>query len=284
VNDTAGPASRYRQRSDSVGRILDDWARLRPELDFAPVGVFTRLNRLRSVFDAELTAFFRNFGLSSSDFAVLANLRRAGEPHVLSQSALMSELRLTSGTISVRVDRLERLGLVRRMADPDDGRGVLVEMTALGAAKFDEVAPLHLANEARLLSALDPDDLARMSELLARLLGSFEHDCSILDPALGLQVAPAHEALLKRADAGLSERVGLLVTSVVAGRAADAARLRRGDLLVAADGRALRTISDLDIAVRDSAGDRVHIEHLRGERRRTAVLDLPHRKGGRHGV
>jgi DNA-binding MarR family transcriptional regulator len=274
----AGPASPYRQHSDSVGRILDDWTRLRPELDVAPVGVFTRLNRLRSVFDAELTAFFRNFGLSSSDFAVLANLRRAGEPHVLSQSALMNELRLTSGTISVRIDRLERLGLVRRMADPDDRRGVLVAMTAAGAAKFDEVAPLHLANETRLLSALDQDEMARLSELLGRLLGSFEHDWSILDPALGLTVAPAHESLVKRAEAGLSERVGLLVTSVVAGRAAAAARLRRGDLLVAADGRGLRAISDLDVAVRDSAGGRVHIEHLRGERRRTAVLDLSHCK------
>jgi DNA-binding MarR family transcriptional regulator len=281
VSETAGPASSYRQGGDSVGRILDDWARLRPELDVAPVGVFTRMNRLRAVFDAELTAFFRNFGLSSSDFAVLANLRRVGDPHVLSQSALMSELRLSSGTISVRIDRLERLGLVRRMPDPEDGRGVLVAMTAMGAAKFDEVAPLHLANEARLLSALDPDDLARLSELLGRLLGSFEHDWSILDPALGLRVVPAHESLVKRAEVGLSERVGLLVTSVVAGRAAEAAGLRRGDLLVAVDGRELRTISDLAVATRDLAGGRTRIEHLRGEDLSTAVLDLSHSKAGR---
>jgi DNA-binding MarR family transcriptional regulator len=268
------PESPQRRHRDSVGRIIDDWARLRPELNVAPVGVFTRLNRLRSVFDAELTAFFRDFGLSNSDFAVLANLRRAGEPHVLSQSALMNELRLTSGTISVRIDRLERIGLVRRLPDPEDGRGVLVEMTDAGAAKFNEVAPRHLANEARLLSALDPAELARLSELLERLLASFEHDCTILDPALGLSVAPAHESLATRAEAGLSERVGLLVTSVVAGRAADAARLRRGDLLVAADGRPLRTIADLDLAVRDAAGGSVHIEHLRRERRRSAALDL----------
>lgn len=65
--------------------------------------------------------------------------------------------------MSVRIDRLESMGLVRRESDPDDGRGVLVALTPAGLAAFDAAAPAHLANEARLLAPLAPAERAALA-------------------------------------------------------------------------------------------------------------------------
>lgn len=267
----AGPPGRWRPPRDSVDSLLAEWADQRTGLDFSPVAVITRLYRVRAHLDAHLATVFRQYGLSNSDFAVLVSLRRAGEPYRLSQSVLMADLQLTSGTISVRIQRLERMRLVRRHADPADGRSVLVELTAEGVRRFDAVAPAHLANEERLLSALSPADRATLAALLRRLLISFEHPVVELEDAIGATLTAAHESRRVRLEAGLRDSVGLLVTDVVPGGAVDTAGLRRGDLLVSADGAAVCCVEDLTAALR-AAGGQITVGYLRAERRRTARL------------
>src|SRR2546422_68334 len=142
---------------DSVARLLADWARERPDLDFSPVGVITRLARARAHIDSALLQVFRDFGLTAADFRVIVTLRRVGSPYELPQARLMTQLALTSGTISLRVDRLAKRGIVTRTPDPNDKRGQLVRLTADGLRLFDEIAPLHLANVDRLLSGLTHD-------------------------------------------------------------------------------------------------------------------------------
>ncbi|MBV9422893.1 MAG: winged helix-turn-helix domain-containing protein, partial [Solirubrobacterales bacterium] len=91
---------------DSVDTLLDSWRTRRPELDFEPVAVIARLNRLRSHIDPALAEVFATHGLSSANFGVLVTLARIGDDGRVSQRRLMDELGLTSGTISVRIDRL----------------------------------------------------------------------------------------------------------------------------------------------------------------------------------
>jgi len=79
-----------------------------------------------------------------------------------------------SGTTSFRIDRLESRGLVRRIADPNDGRGVIVALSAAGLRLADAVAPVHLANEAAILRVLTPAEQAAMVPLLRKLLLSLE--------------------------------------------------------------------------------------------------------------
>jgi DNA-binding MarR family transcriptional regulator len=132
--------------SDYVSRLLDDWRKERPDLPVEPVAIVHRLRRLAALLVPEVDRAFAGSGISNPDFAVLANLRRAGAPYRLSQRQLMDALALTSGTVSVRIDSLTRAGLVRRDPDPKDQRGVLVTLTPEGERVFDGLAPQHLAN------------------------------------------------------------------------------------------------------------------------------------------
>lgn len=70
-----------------------------------------------------------------------------------------------------RLDRLEQAGLVIRKEDPDDRRGVLVELTAAGLALVDQAVVAHLENERRrILAPLTARQLAELAALLRPLL------------------------------------------------------------------------------------------------------------------
>src|SRR5271169_317936 len=133
--------------ADHVDHLIDGWSHERPDLNVAPLEVVQRVARLATYFAAEIEPVFTRSGLTGSDFAVLANLRRSGAPYQLTQRDLMASLRLTSGTVSVRIDHLSDRGWVRREPDPGDGRSVLVTLTDAGNELFDAVAPVHLDNE-----------------------------------------------------------------------------------------------------------------------------------------
>ncbi len=154
---------------DSIGQLLADWARERPDLDFSPVGVINRLARVRAHIDSALLQVFRGFGLTAADFRVIVTLRRVGSPYELPQARLMTQLALTSGTISLRVDRLAKRGIVTREADPDDKRGQRVRLTAEGLRLFDKVPPLHPATWAGAGSSARSWSAARMR---SRMTGS----------------------------------------------------------------------------------------------------------------
>ena len=226
----AGAAADGAYVRDSVDRIVAEWQAERPDLRVAPIEVLTRLSRVRTRVDDELASVFAGYDLGPADFTVIAALRRAGAPYTLPQSVLMARLGLTSGTVSVRLGRLEGKGIVTRAPSSDDARGVLVTLTVKGAELFDRVAPVHLLNEDILLSALNDTERGQLVDLLRKLLVGFEHERST--SPLGFVVAPAHVARRARAAVGLSDRAGLLVQDVLATTPAAEAGLQPGDLLV----------------------------------------------------
>jgi DNA-binding MarR family transcriptional regulator len=261
---------------DSVDQLLAEWERQRPDLDFSPVGIAGRLTRVRAHLDAGQLQLFRRFDLSPADFRVIVALRRVGSPYELPQARLMSQLALTSGTVSVRVDRLTKRGIITRTANPEDKRGQRVLLTADGLRLFDEIAPLHLANVDRLLSGLTPDERATLAQLLRQLLISFESGTVDAGLPLGMRLEPAHLARSRRIAVGLSDTPGLLVTDTIAGTPAAAAGLTRGDLIVAIDGVELRSESVLAQAIaRAGRGSRLRLSVLRGNDPHKITVRLP---------
>ena len=163
-----------RAAPDAVDELLAAWARQRPDVDVAPLQVFSRVSRLALHLGRARAAAFRGVDLEEWGFDVLAALRRAGPPYVLSPRALLAETLAGSATTSHRLDRLEAAGLVARTPDPADGRGVQVALTRAGQARVDRALELLAAAEAELLGALPSRDRAALAALLRRLLATVE--------------------------------------------------------------------------------------------------------------
>ncbi|KAA1427786.1 MarR family winged helix-turn-helix transcriptional regulator [Nocardioides antri] len=159
---------------DHVGRVMDQWARERPDLDVSPQGVIGRLHRIGMRLTEELVAEYAKFGLGEGEFDVLATLRRGGAPYRLTPTEIAERTMVSSGAVSKRVDRCERHGWVTREPSVTDGRGRVVVLTGAGKRLIDRAFTAHIANEHRLLEGLSRrqrDDLARLLEQWARQLG-----------------------------------------------------------------------------------------------------------------
>ena len=153
---------------DEVDRIVDAWLRERPDLDFAPLQVLSRhLDRARR-------GAFERSDLDSWEFDVLAALRRAGSPYQLSPKSLLQQTLVSSGTMTNRIDRLVARGLVERRTDPNDGRGILVQMTAQGLTRVDAAITRLVDAEAELLDGLSAADAERLAGLLRKLSLGFD--------------------------------------------------------------------------------------------------------------
>lgn len=159
---------------DEVDRIVEAWSRERPELDFAPLQVFSRVGRLARHLDRARKESFTSSHLESWEFDVLSALRRAGHPYQLSPKALLQQTLVSSGTMTNRIDRLVARRLVERRTDPNDGRGVLVVMTTEGRHAVDAAITSLVAAERVLLAKLPPADRERLAGLLRKLSLDFD--------------------------------------------------------------------------------------------------------------
>jgi len=159
---------------DEVDRIVDAWARERPDLDFSPLQVLSRVGRLaRHLERARRTAFAAS-DLELWEFDVLSALRRAGAPYQLSPKSLLQQTLVSSGTMTNRIDRLVTRKLVERRTDPNDGRGILVVMTESGRERVDAAISTLLQAESELLDRLPAADQERLSSLLRKLSLDFD--------------------------------------------------------------------------------------------------------------
>ena len=161
---------------DEVDRIVDAWARERPDLDFSPLQVLSRVGRLSRHLERARRAAFAASDLESWEFDVLSALRRAGTPYQLSPKALLQQTLVSSGTMTNRIDRLVERELVERRTDPNDGRGILVVMSARGQERADRAIRELLDAERALLEALSPVDQERLASLLRKLSLDFDEN------------------------------------------------------------------------------------------------------------
>ncbi|RFZ88545.1 MarR family transcriptional regulator [Shinella sp. WSJ-2] len=159
---------------DHVDRILAQWNRERPDLDVEPMGLLGRIARLRTHLAREIEKALAAHGLNSASFDVLATLRRSGPPYRLSPGDLIATTMVSSGTMTNRLDQLEKAGLIERSHNPDDRRGVIIALTPKGLALVDAAVTDHVENQHKLLDGLDAQERAALDGLLRKFLGEFE--------------------------------------------------------------------------------------------------------------
>lgn len=159
---------------DLTDRVIGSWVAARPELDVDALQVTARLSRIGPLLAKRQEAVFDQFGLGRGEVGALSALRIAGPPFRLSPTRLGRGLMLSSAGVTSRIDRLERRGLVRRLRDPDDRRGVIVELTDEGLEVVDAAVAALTKSDRELLKRLDPDEVRQLEALLRKFLGALE--------------------------------------------------------------------------------------------------------------
>src|SRR6478672_11383242 len=147
---------------DQIDEVLGSWRSTRPSIDTGPLEVTGRLSRIGPLLGRRQEAVFSRFGVNRGEVGALSALRIAGPPHRLSPTRLGRGLMLSSAGITSRIDRLERRGLVRRLADPDDRRGVIIELTDQGLEVVDAAVAANSVSDRQLLERLEPDELVTL--------------------------------------------------------------------------------------------------------------------------
>jgi len=165
----SGESAGAAPRKDAVASIVADWRRERPELDTAPLEVFGRLHRAFLRYSAAISRPVERKGLSMAGFDVLTALRRAGAPFRRTAGELADSGLISSAGVTLRIDRLEKDGLIRRERDPQDRRVVHSRLTDEGLSLIDALFSEHLDNERRMLAGLSADECAQLAGLLEKL-------------------------------------------------------------------------------------------------------------------
>lgn len=139
------------------------------------LAVFTHLARSALFLEALQHEALAPFELRFADYSVLRLLDHAPSNR-MAPSRLAELVVCTTGGMTKIVDRLERRGLVHRVADPDDRRGVLVALTRRGRSLSRRASDAYVTHRERVLDLLDDDQLATIDDAVSQLLDALERD------------------------------------------------------------------------------------------------------------
>ena len=104
-------------------------------------------------------------GLGRSDFAVLEVLLHKGPQPV---NIIGRKVLLTSGSITAAVDRLESRKLLRRTADPKDGRSRIVQLTETGRHLIERAFQKHAMDMEETMAVLRSGERVELVRLLRK--------------------------------------------------------------------------------------------------------------------
>jgi DNA-binding MarR family transcriptional regulator len=155
---------------DQIDALVGQWSAEHPELDVVTMARAARLMEVARAMEARIGAMAAGAGIDLAEGDILFTLRRAGAPFRLPPSAISASLLVSSGTLTNRLDRLERKGLIQRVPHPTDRRSTEVELTPETVKLIDTAIFHHVDNERDMLSSLTEREQAQLDRLLRKLL------------------------------------------------------------------------------------------------------------------
>ena len=156
---------------DTVEKIIDQWqAEGFDPNELVAMETIGRIKRLEVIVMRQLATNYKaEFDLNHWEFDVLATLRRAGKPYCLSPTALFDSMMVSSGTMTNRLQHLEKKQLIERLDNPDDKRSLLVQLTPQGVELIDTVMLSHVRLENELLAGISGEELSILNTLLKKI-------------------------------------------------------------------------------------------------------------------
>lgn len=140
------------------------WPQIDPEVE----GIVSRVDKVHRYLQDAFRASLGRAGLTKEEWKVLKALHGGVHSH----GWLCRNLDVSTGVMTNRLDKLERRDLINREPDPDDRRGVLLELTPAGRARLEEYIDAGAARERELLADLSPAEKQQLNKLLSKLLAS----------------------------------------------------------------------------------------------------------------
>jgi DNA-binding MarR family transcriptional regulator len=162
------------EQQDHVDRFLETIHFVLPDLDLEVEGIVDRIAGLSRRIHRSMDETLAEFGLDSAEHKALSTLAQAGPPYRSAPGKLAKRMDLSSGAMTNRLDRLEQAGLIRRLPDPDDRRGVVVELTEEGRRLYQQAVGVQAKKEALVTAALNEREKKQLNSLLRRLMLEFE--------------------------------------------------------------------------------------------------------------
>jgi len=138
----------------------------------------------------------RRYGLSHAALNALAVIEGAGGP--IPAGEVSARMHITTGTMTTVLDTLERNGYIRRLADPDDRRRVLIDITGSAQSVLDRMLPEVQQVAKIVMGVLDDETLHALLDTLAVVGASVGQVPEDLPPPASRHT-PAH---LRRASSG----------------------------------------------------------------------------------
>ncbi|RIX46218.1 MAG: MarR family transcriptional regulator [Rhodocyclales bacterium GT-UBC] len=128
------------------------------------------LHRCSAVWRARIDERLRPWGMTQATWRTLWILRQGGER--LNQSLLAARLGIETPTLVRILDRMEKLGLLERVPDPQDRRQKYIEISARGLALAAEIEGEVVATREEMLGRLGADEVQAGIAILEKILAS----------------------------------------------------------------------------------------------------------------
>jgi DNA-binding MarR family transcriptional regulator len=159
---------------DHVDSLLQRLDAAGAQLDLEVEGIVDRVSHINKRVHAALKETLSAYGITPEDWSVMTSLRLRAAGRSTTPGALARDFDLSSGAMTSRLDRLEQLGFLRRLPDPEDRRAVRVELTDEGRAAWDAAIEVQGRKEAFFASALTKSEQHTLNGLLRKLTLAFE--------------------------------------------------------------------------------------------------------------
>jgi DNA-binding MarR family transcriptional regulator len=157
-----------------IDETIQTWVEQRPDLDFASMSVSLKLTSVVRAVSYEIARQLEETGINLGEFDVLATLRRHGRGAKLTPKEIAAATFVTPSGLTSRLARLEKMGLITREADPSDGRGALIKITAAGKRLADQGIEIVVAIEDRFINELPTQMKKGLDQSMTRMIKTLD--------------------------------------------------------------------------------------------------------------
>lgn len=162
------------------------------------------LTRLANLMASNQERFALFIGVTRPQFLILAVI---ADGHCRTVGEIATRLEVSSPFVTAEVGKLQKMGLVGKVPNEQDRRSALLELTAAGRARLDDLGPLRRLTNDLMFRSLTGEDMQRLRQIVRALLADGHSAAHELDaPHRRNERAPSLVAELAAASAPMSAK------------------------------------------------------------------------------